>query len=71
MVRRSFSRGCSLCVPRCCFRIVFDSAGSTGVMSGPTLVVGRGITLFCCFVVLCSSFPPLSSEFLLLWMVRD
>ncbi|MQL72340.1 hypothetical protein Taro_004674 [Colocasia esculenta] len=42
------------CVPRCCFRIVFDSAGSAGVVFGPTLVVGRGITLFCCFIVLCS-----------------
>ncbi|MQL73428.1 hypothetical protein Taro_005776, partial [Colocasia esculenta] len=36
------------------FRIVFDSAGSAGVVSGPTLVVGHGVTLFCCFVVLCS-----------------
>ncbi|MQL84527.1 hypothetical protein Taro_017036 [Colocasia esculenta] len=42
------------CVLRCCFRFVFDSAGSAGVVSGPTLVVGRGITLFRCFVVLCS-----------------
>ncbi|MQL90892.1 hypothetical protein Taro_023488 [Colocasia esculenta] len=53
----SISRGCSmsLVVPaEGCFRIVFDSAGSAGVMSGPTLVVGRGITLFRCFVVLCS-----------------
>ncbi|MQM16450.1 hypothetical protein Taro_049405 [Colocasia esculenta] len=25
------------CVPRCCFRIVFDSAGSAGVVSSPTL----------------------------------
>ncbi|MQM12581.1 hypothetical protein Taro_045500, partial [Colocasia esculenta] len=37
-----------------CFRIVFDSAGSAGVVSGPTLVVSRGITPFRCFVVLCS-----------------
>ncbi|MQL99876.1 hypothetical protein Taro_032605, partial [Colocasia esculenta] len=37
-----------------CFHIVFDSAGSAEVMSGPTLVVGHGITLFRCFVVLCS-----------------
>ncbi|MQL76600.1 hypothetical protein Taro_008991 [Colocasia esculenta] len=101
MVRRSFSRGCSVslmvtpgcsfptswrsgmlgacvvrlwshvvapvfrellclggCVPRCCFRIVFDSAGSAGVVFGPTLVMGRGITQFCYF-------------FLLLWLVRD
>ncbi|MQM16266.1 hypothetical protein Taro_049221 [Colocasia esculenta] len=42
------------CMPRCCFCIVFDSAGSAGVLFGPTLVVGRGITLFRCFVVLCS-----------------
>ncbi|MQL78313.1 hypothetical protein Taro_010734 [Colocasia esculenta] len=41
---------CLWCVPRCCFRIVFDSAGSAGVMFGPTLVVGRDITLFRCFV---------------------
>ncbi|MQL88191.1 hypothetical protein Taro_020753 [Colocasia esculenta] len=41
------------CMPRCCFRIVFDSAGSTGVVFGPTLVVGHGVTLFRCFVVLC------------------
>ncbi|MQM21149.1 hypothetical protein Taro_054182 [Colocasia esculenta] len=34
-----------------CFRIVFDSAGSAGVVSGPTLVVGRGVTLFRCFVL--------------------
>ncbi|MQM03530.1 hypothetical protein Taro_036314 [Colocasia esculenta] len=38
-----------------CFRFVFDSVGSVGVMSGPTLVVGRGITRFRCFVV--ASFP--------------
>ncbi|MQL76988.1 hypothetical protein Taro_009392 [Colocasia esculenta] len=50
------------CVPRCCFCIVFDSAGSAGVVFGPTLVVGRGITLFCCFVVLCSR-DSLSQEF--------
>ncbi|MQL78181.1 hypothetical protein Taro_010610 [Colocasia esculenta] len=42
-----------------CFRIVFDSDGSMGVVSGPTLVVGRGITLFRCFVVLCSRCFPL------------
>ncbi|MQL99006.1 hypothetical protein Taro_031724 [Colocasia esculenta] len=46
------------CMPRCCFHIVFDSAGSVGVMFGLTLVVGRGITLFCCF-------------FLLLWLVAS
>ncbi|MQL97360.1 hypothetical protein Taro_030054 [Colocasia esculenta] len=39
----------------CCFGNVFDSAGSAGVVFGPTLVVGRGITLFRCFVVLCNS----------------
>ncbi|MQL82787.1 hypothetical protein Taro_015267 [Colocasia esculenta] len=37
-----------------CFRIVSDSAGSAGVVSGPTLVVGHGVTLFHCFVLLCS-----------------
>ncbi|MQM11785.1 hypothetical protein Taro_044694, partial [Colocasia esculenta] len=35
-----------------CFHIVFDFAGSAGVVFGPTLVVGRGVTLFHCFVVL-------------------
>ncbi|MQM07459.1 hypothetical protein Taro_040297 [Colocasia esculenta] len=40
------------CMPRCCFRIVFDSAGSAGVVFGPTLVVGHGITLF---PLLCST----------------
>ncbi|MQM01722.1 hypothetical protein Taro_034482 [Colocasia esculenta] len=30
------------CMPRCCFRFVFDSTGSAGVMFGLTLVVGRG-----------------------------
>ncbi|MQM11128.1 hypothetical protein Taro_044033, partial [Colocasia esculenta] len=43
-----------------------DSAGSAGVVSGPTLVVGRGFTLFRCFVLL-----MLSLELLLLWLVRD
>ena len=28
------------CMPRCCFRFVFDSAGSAGVVFGPTLVCG-------------------------------
>ncbi|MQL69433.1 hypothetical protein Taro_001728 [Colocasia esculenta] len=46
------------CMPRCCFRLVFDSAGSAGVVFGPTLVVDHGITSFRCF-------------FMLLWMVRD
>ncbi|MQM18289.1 hypothetical protein Taro_051277, partial [Colocasia esculenta] len=41
-----------------CFHIVFDFAGSAGVMSGSTLVVGHCITLFRYF-------------FLLLWLVRD
>ncbi|MQM04153.1 hypothetical protein Taro_036949 [Colocasia esculenta] len=45
-------------MPRCCFCFVFDSVGSAGVMSGPTLVVARGVTLFRYF-------------FLLLWLVRD
>ncbi|MQM17873.1 hypothetical protein Taro_050854 [Colocasia esculenta] len=35
-----------------CFCIVFDSTGSAGVVSGPTLVVGRGITLFRWFFLL-------------------
>ncbi|MQM13119.1 hypothetical protein Taro_046041 [Colocasia esculenta] len=54
------SRGCSDvpwllclggCVPRVCFRIVFDSAGSAGVVFGPTLVVvptaldGKGLVI--------------------------
>ncbi|MQM21100.1 hypothetical protein Taro_054134 [Colocasia esculenta] len=34
-----------------CFRMVSDSTGSAGVVSGPTLVVGRGVTLFRCFVL--------------------
>ncbi|MQL74416.1 hypothetical protein Taro_006772 [Colocasia esculenta] len=37
-----------------CFRIMSDSAGSAGVVCGSTLVVGRGVTLFRCFEVLCS-----------------
>ncbi|MQL87057.1 hypothetical protein Taro_019594 [Colocasia esculenta] len=37
-----------------CFRIMFDFDVSLGVASGPTLVVGRGVTLFLCFIVLCS-----------------
>ncbi|MQL79277.1 hypothetical protein Taro_011713, partial [Colocasia esculenta] len=45
------------CVPRVGFRIVFDSAGSAGVVFGLTLVVGRGVALFCYFVVLYSSIP--------------
>ncbi|MQM02615.1 hypothetical protein Taro_035384, partial [Colocasia esculenta] len=49
------------CMPRCFFRIEFDSAGSTGVVFGPTLVVGHGITLFRYFVVLCSRLTPLLS----------
>ncbi|MQM16962.1 hypothetical protein Taro_049925 [Colocasia esculenta] len=40
------------CVPRVCFRIVFDFAGSAGVVSGQTLVVGQGVALFS---LLCSS----------------
>ncbi|MQL90029.1 hypothetical protein Taro_022615, partial [Colocasia esculenta] len=50
------------CVPRCCFRIVFDSTGSAGVMFGPTLVVGHGISLFRCFVALYSRLTPLLSS---------
>ncbi|MQL75788.1 hypothetical protein Taro_008149 [Colocasia esculenta] len=61
----SFSRGCSVSLVVCAkgyFCIVFDSAGSAGVMFGPTLVVGRGVTLFRCFVVLCGR-DSLSQEF--------
>ncbi|MQM12028.1 hypothetical protein Taro_044938 [Colocasia esculenta] len=56
-----------------CFRIVSDSIVSAGVVSGLTLVVGRGITLFRCFVVLYSRVVcfRFSLEFLLLWLVRD
>ncbi|MQL79130.1 hypothetical protein Taro_011566 [Colocasia esculenta] len=54
-----------------CFRIVFESVGSTGVVFGLTLVVGHGISLFRCFVALCSSFASALLEFLLLWLVRD
>ncbi|MQM10609.1 hypothetical protein Taro_043504, partial [Colocasia esculenta] len=58
VVRRSFSHGCSVSLVRVCtegcFRIVFESAGSAGVVLGPTLVVGRGIALFRCLVALCS-----------------
>ncbi|MQL67894.1 hypothetical protein Taro_000183 [Colocasia esculenta] len=50
-----------------CFRIVFDSAGSAGVVFGPTLVVGRAISLFRYF----SSLASALLEFLLLWLVRD
>ncbi|MQL78036.1 hypothetical protein Taro_010460 [Colocasia esculenta] len=42
-----------------CFRIMFDSASSVRVMLGPTLVVGRGVSLFRCFVVLCGRRFPL------------
>ncbi|MQM18859.1 hypothetical protein Taro_051856 [Colocasia esculenta] len=47
------------CMPRCCFRIVFDSAGSAGVVFGPTLVVVVVFTLFRYFVVLCGRHFPL------------
>ncbi|MQL85081.1 hypothetical protein Taro_017598, partial [Colocasia esculenta] len=40
-------------VPRCCFRIVFDSAGSAGVVFGLTRVVVEAFIYFRCFVVLC------------------
>ncbi|MQL80354.1 hypothetical protein Taro_012802 [Colocasia esculenta] len=54
------------CVLRFCFHIAFDSAGSTGVVFGPTLVVGLGFSPFRCFV-----FASALLEFLLLWLVRD
>ncbi|MQL80198.1 hypothetical protein Taro_012628, partial [Colocasia esculenta] len=50
-----------------CFHVVFDSAGSTGVVSGPTLVVGHGVALFYCFIVLCSR-DSLSQEFVAGWL---
>ncbi|MQL83983.1 hypothetical protein Taro_016482 [Colocasia esculenta] len=46
-----------------CFRIVFDSAGFAGVMLGPTLVVGHGISLFRYFVVLCGTCYPYRALF--------
>ncbi|MQL83269.1 hypothetical protein Taro_015764 [Colocasia esculenta] len=42
-----------------CNPLLVVVCGGTGVVFGPTLVVGHGITLFRCFV------------FLLLWLVRD
>ncbi|MQL72181.1 hypothetical protein Taro_004502, partial [Colocasia esculenta] len=49
------------------FRMFFDSAGSAGVVSGPTLVVCHGVTLFRCFVVLYSR-DSLSQEFVAGWL---
>ncbi|MQM19309.1 hypothetical protein Taro_052311 [Colocasia esculenta] len=64
-----------------CFRIVFDSAGSAGVVFGLTRVVVKAFLYFCCFVVLCGRrfslyyfvelFCFRLSEFLLLWLVRN
>ncbi|MQM22181.1 hypothetical protein Taro_055229 [Colocasia esculenta] len=77
VVRCSFSHGCSVplvvtlgcsfptswrCVPRCCFCFVFDSAGSARVVFFPTLVVGRGITLFRSYVVLYSRYEMLTTS---------
>ncbi|MQL84397.1 hypothetical protein Taro_016893 [Colocasia esculenta] len=45
-----------------CFRIVYDSDVSAGDASSPTLVVGRGVTVFRCFITLCSR-DSLSQEF--------
>ncbi|MQL99613.1 hypothetical protein Taro_032339 [Colocasia esculenta] len=45
---------CVLLCAEGCFCIVFDSNGSVGIVFGPTLVVGHGITLFRCFVAVCS-----------------
>ncbi|MQL92012.1 hypothetical protein Taro_024626 [Colocasia esculenta] len=47
-----------VCVEGCC-HIVFDSAGSTGVVFGPTLVVVEAFLYFRCFVVLCGRHFPL------------
>ncbi|MQL92487.1 hypothetical protein Taro_025107 [Colocasia esculenta] len=41
------------------------------VMFGPTRVVGRGVALFLCFVVLCSSLLSLLLELLLLWLLFE
>ncbi|MQL98354.1 hypothetical protein Taro_031058 [Colocasia esculenta] len=45
-----------------CFCLVFDTAGSAGVMLGPTLVVGHGISLFRYFVALCSRFASIKVD---------
>ncbi|MQL77938.1 hypothetical protein Taro_010352 [Colocasia esculenta] len=56
------------CVPRCCFHFVFDSAGSAGVMFGPTLYSAVGVSHFTAFK---SSLLPLLLEFLLLWLLFE
>ncbi|MQL74342.1 hypothetical protein Taro_006699 [Colocasia esculenta] len=53
-----------------CFHIVFDSAGSAGVVLGWTLVVGHGISLFRCFVALYSRLTPLLSSVAFLQVLR-
>ncbi|MQL95128.1 hypothetical protein Taro_027793 [Colocasia esculenta] len=45
------------CVPRCCFHIVFDSAGSAGVVFGPTLV-GLAIAGVRCRTVMVPACSP-------------
>ncbi|MQL89744.1 hypothetical protein Taro_022324 [Colocasia esculenta] len=50
------------CVPKCCFRIVFDPAGFAGVVFGLTRVVVEAFLCFHCFVVLCGR-DSLSQEF--------
>ncbi|MQL74704.1 hypothetical protein Taro_007070, partial [Colocasia esculenta] len=54
----SFSRGCSVSLvvtPVCAFLTSWRSGKAVlCLVFGPTLVVDRGVTLFCCFVVLYS-----------------
>ncbi|MQL86195.1 hypothetical protein Taro_018725 [Colocasia esculenta] len=50
------------CEPRCCFRIVFDSAGSTGVVFGPTLVVVVVLFEFIAYLTRLNSNPFGSSD---------
>ncbi|MQM19108.1 hypothetical protein Taro_052108 [Colocasia esculenta] len=60
MVRRCFSRGCSVSlVVTPVVSACVDSAGSADVIFGLTRVVVK------------SSFPSALLEFLLLWLVRD
>ncbi|MQM19331.1 hypothetical protein Taro_052333, partial [Colocasia esculenta] len=61
MVRRCFSRGCSVSLVVTPGRDVtlvasacVDSAGSAGVVFGLTRVMVEAFSLFRCFVVLCS-----------------
>ncbi|MQL88812.1 hypothetical protein Taro_021376 [Colocasia esculenta] len=68
VVRRCFSHSCSVSLvvtPGCSFSTLWRSGmlvlvSSAGVVFGLTLVVGRGITLFRCFIVLCVLFARLT-----------